>query len=229
MYLARIFRAVLLSAAALTMLAGQAALDGAHAAGTTAGTLTVSKATLQGGQLTVEGSGAAAGFLSASSTTSAAGTRVFLDGKFRVQASGFKAPDCRVVVKDNKSNTRTVTLSGCTPTATPVTAPAGPSGTCVITPPTGPTTLTVNQSGVVWFATTGCNTAVGGGGPSGTPVQWKVVSGVIPTGMTGPTFQGLTGGNIFGTPTVRGTYAFTLQVTDSAGQTDQETYTVNVA
>ena len=223
MYFARILRAAVIPAAAVTMLAGQAALDTASAAGT----LAVSKAVLSGSQLTIEGSGAATGFIAARSTTSVAGTRAGLDGKFRISASGFSAPDCKVVLQDNKSNRLTVTLSGCTPKTTTVGTPAAPTGTCVITPPTGPTTLAINKSGVVWFHTSGCNVTVGD--PTGTPVKWKVVAGVLPTGMTPPSSQGLDGGNIIGTPTVAGTYTFTLQVTDSAGQTDQENFTVVVA
>jgi hypothetical protein len=226
MNLARILRAAIVPAAALTLLAGQAALDGANAAGTSVGSLSVSTASLKAGQLTVQGSGAATGFISASSTTSAAGARAGLDGKFKIRASGFTAPDCRVVLQDNKSNRLTVSLSGCTPTVKPVTPPSAPNGTCVITPPAGSSTLAVNKMGVVWFATTGCNTTASD--PTGTPVKWAVVAGAVPTGMSPPAFQGQTGGNIIGTPTVSGTYRFTLQVTDSAGQTDQESYTVVV-
>ena len=226
MNLARVLRAAIVPAAALTVLAGQAALAGATAAGTSAGPLTVSTASLKAGQLTVEGSGAATGFISASSTTSAAGARAGLDGRFKIRATGFTAPDCRVVLQDNKSARLTVSLSGCTPTIKPVTPPTAPSGTCVITSPTGPSTLAVNQMGVVWFATTGCNTKAVD--PFGAPVKWAVVAGAVPTGMTPPASQGQTGGNIIGTPTVPGTYRFTLQVTDSAGQTDQESYTVTV-
>jgi Putative Ig domain len=228
MYLARILRAALIPVAALiTLLAGQAALDGASAAGTTAGTLAVSKASLSGGQLTIQGSGAATGFIAARSTTTAAGTRAGLDGKFTIRASGFTAPDCRVVLQDNKSNRLTVTLSGCTPTVKPVTPPAPSNGTCVITPPAGPSNLAVNKSGVVWFTTTGCNTTADGGATP-TQVRWTLVAGAVPTGMTAPAAQGQTSGNIIGTPTVPGTYRFTVQVTDSAGQTDQESYTVVV-
>src|SRR6476619_5423263 len=132
---ARMLRAAIVPIAALTLLAGPGAVDAA----TAAGTLTVSTASLQGGQLRVEGSGAATGFISASSTTSAAGARAGLDGKFKIQASGFTAPDCRVVLQDYKSALLTVTLSGCTPTIKPVSPPVAPSGTCAITPPTGAT------------------------------------------------------------------------------------------
>jgi Putative Ig domain len=227
MYLPRLLRAALVPAAAVAALAGQAALDGAQAAGSSTGTLAVSKASLSGGRLTVEGSGAATGFIAARSTTSAAGARAGLDGRFKIQASGFTAPDCKVVLQDNRSNLLTVKLSGCTPTTSPVTPPASPSGTCRITPPAGPSELAVNQMGVVWFDTTGCNTTAPGD-PTGTQVQWTLVAGAVPTGMTAPASQGLDSGNIIGTPTVPGTYAFTLQVTDAAGQTDQETFTVIV-
>jgi hypothetical protein len=226
MNLARLLRAALIPAAALTLLGGHAVLDSANAAGTSVGPLSVKTASLAGSQLTVEGSGAATGFISASSTTSAAGARAGLDGRFKIRASGFTAPDCRVVLQDNHSVRLTVSLSGCTPTVQPVTPPAGPSGTCVITPPAGPTTLAVNQMGVVWFDTTGCNTTVGD--PFGTPVRWTLVSGAVPTGMTPPSFSGQTSGNTVGTPTVPGSYSFTVKATDSAGQTDEESFTVNV-
>ena len=226
MNLARMLRAAIVPIAALTLLAGPAAMNAATAAGTSVGPLAVSTASLKGGQLTVVGSGAATGFISASSTTSAAGARAGLDGRFKIQSSGFTAPDCRVVLQDNKSRRLTVTLSGCTPSIKPIPPSAPPSGTCVITSPTGPSTLAVGQMGVVWFATTGCNTTATD--PFGRPVKWTVIAGAVPTGMTPPASQGQTGGNIIGTPTVPGTYKFTLQVTDSAGQTDQESYTVNV-
>ena len=93
--------------------------------------------------------------------------------------------------------------------------------------PSGPSHLAVNQMGVVLFDTTGCDTSVPGE-ITPTPVQWTVVAGAVPTGMGPPASQGPDSGNIIGTPTVPGTYQFTLRVTDSAGQTDQESYTVVV-
>jgi hypothetical protein len=46
--------------------------------------------------------------------------------------------------------------------------------------------------------------------------------------MSGPNFHGQTAGNIIGTPTFEGTYAFTLQATDATGATDSETFTITV-
>jgi hypothetical protein len=81
---------------------------------------------------------------------------------------------------------------------------------------------------VVFFTTTGCDTTTNSGSTP-TPVQWQVVAGSIPTGMTGPQSQGTTAGNIIGTPSIAGTYRFTLQVRDQVGATDQENVSVTVA
>jgi hypothetical protein len=185
-----------------------------------ASALTVSKAQLKGGQLVLEGTKAAPGiFVTAESTASAAGSRSDTSGNFKVAASGFTAPDCNVVVSDRQTPTATVRLSGCTPSITPPpTTPPPPSGTCVIDSG-APATFHAGDGSVYNFTTTGCNAG---------PLQWKVVAGAIPTGMSGPNFQGQTAGNLIGTPTLEGTYTFTLQATDGTGATDSETFTITV-
>lgn len=221
MNVARILRAALVPAFAASALLGQLALaDGASA-------VTVAKGELKGGQLRLRGNDAAPGiFVIASSATSSAGIRSDGNGQFTIEANGFSAPDCKVTVSDSgRTPIATATLSGCTPSVIPVPAtPAPPTGSCVITPPSGPSNLSPGVVPVVNFSTTGCNT-----GPTATPVQWKVVAGLIPTGMSGPNFQGQTGANLIGTPTIPGSYTFTLQATDSTGATDQETFTVVVS
>jgi Putative Ig domain len=185
-----------------------------------ASALTVSKAQLKGGQLAVEGTNAAPGiFVTAESTTSAAGKRSDTSGTFKIAATGFTAPDCKVVVSDRETPTATVTLSGCTPSIVPVpTTPPPPSGACVIDPG-APATFHAGDVSVYNFTTTGC---IGG------PLQWKVAAGAIPTGMSGPNFQGQTAGNLIGTPTLEGTYRFMLQATDGTGATDAEIFTITV-
>jgi hypothetical protein len=185
-----------------------------------ASALTVSKAELKGGQLVLQGTNAAPGiFVTAESTASSAGSRSDTKGTFKIGASAFKAPDCNIVVSDRQTPSATVKLSGCTPSITPVpTTPPPPSGSCVINP-SAPGTFPAGTSAVYFFTTTGC---VGG------PLQWKVIAGAIPTGMSGPNFQGQTAGNIIGTPTLKGTYTFTLLATDATGATDSETFTITI-
>jgi putative Ig domain-containing protein len=221
----RLVRAALVSTAALCALGGQGALaDGASA-------VTVAKGELKGGQLRLQGGNAAPGiFVIASSATSSAGVRSDQRGQFDIRASGFSSPDCKVTVSDSgRTPIATVTLAGCAPSVVPVpSSPAPPTGSCVITPQAGLLSVTANASSVVNFGTTGCNTTFNTG-PTPTPVQWKVVAGIIPTGMSGPDFQGQTSANLIGTPTVPGSYTFTLQATDSTGASDQETFTVTVS
>ena len=188
-----------------------------------ASALTVSRAQLSGGELRVEGSNAAPGiFITAASSNDAAGSRSDTSGAFKLQATGFTAPDCTIVVSDSgRTPSATVKLSGCTPDPAAVSPPPpapAPTGTCVIDPG-APATFTAGVSAVYNFTTTGC---VGG------PLQWTVIAGRIPTGMSGPNFQGQTAGNIIGTPTTAGTYTFTAQATDGTGSTDAETFTIAV-
>jgi hypothetical protein len=187
-----------------------------------ASAVTVSRAQLSGGELRVEGSNAAPGiFITAASSTSVAGQRADISGNYKIQATGFRAPDCTITVSDGRTPTATAKLSGCTPDPAAVNPPPpapAPTGSCVINPG-APATFTAGQNSVYNFTTTGC---VGG------PLQWTVIAGRIPTGMSGPNFQGQTAGNIIGIPTTAGSYTFTAQVTDSLGSTDAETFTITV-
>lgn len=193
----------------------------------TASAVTSTKAQLSGGQLRLEGTSAPGIFVIAESTTSAAGARADINGRYKVQASGFTAPDCKVTIHDGSTPTATVALTGCTPSIIPVPAnPAPPTGSCVITSVV-PLSVAAGTAAAVNFTTSGCDTTTGSG-PTPTPVHWSVAAGVIPTGMTGPDFQGLTSGHIFGTPSIPGTYRFTLQVSDQIGATDQENVTLTV-
>lgn len=214
-------RAAALAGAACLGVVGQMCLAAP------AGAVTVASSQLKDGQLDVKGQSAPGMFVIATSTTSDAGVRADADGRFEIRASGFTAPDCMITVSDaGLTPVATVPLSGCTPSVIPVTDPAPPTGSCVITPE-DPVTLDAGTSTAVFFETTGCNTTFDSGATP-TPVQWKVVAGVIPTGMTGPNSQGTTAGGIIGTPSIPGTYEFTLQVTDQVGATDQENFTVTV-
>jgi hypothetical protein len=184
--------------------------------------LSVSTAELKDGLLRVDGANAAPGvFVTVTSTTSSAGIRSDESGAYQVQASGFRADDCTVVVSDRRTFTATVALSGCTPTpATPPAATPGPTGFCVITPG-DPASFPAGDVATYFFHTTGCDT-------TGGPVQWSFVAGRVPVGMTGPSLQGQDAGAVSGRPTTEGSYDFTVQVTDSAGATDTETFEITV-
>jgi hypothetical protein len=181
----------------------------------------VTKATLDGTHLRVKGTVApGTSFISIESTTSAIGARAKGNGTFEAQSDSFTAPDCFITVRDGNSPDKTVRLDRCTPSVTPVPAnPAPPSGSCVITPQ-APATLTKGTMSAFTFHATGCD-------PSG-PLNYDVVAGAIPTGMTVGTFQNSETGNIIGTPSIRRTYRFTIEVVDAAGATDQENFTINV-
>jgi hypothetical protein len=184
--------------------------------------LSVSSAELEDGQLRVDGLDAAPGvFVTVTSTTSYAGVRSDESGAFHVEASGFRADDCTVVVSDRQTFTATVPLAGCTPT--PVTPPSpdpAPTGSCVITPG-DPATYPAGELATYFFHSTGCDTTAG-------PVQWEFVAGRVPVGMTGPSLQGRDAGAVSGPPTTEGTYDFALRVTDSSGATDTETFEITV-
>jgi hypothetical protein len=216
-------RVVVLAAAVFCAVVGELGLAGA------ANAVTATKVELKNGQLRVEGQGGIAGvFVSVASTTSIAGARPDTKGVFKVQASGFTAPDCRLTISDGRTPTATVTIPGCSPSITPVPPqPAAPTGSCLINQ-VPPATLTAGTNSVVNFGTTGCDTTTNSGATP-TPVRWSIVAGSIPTGMSGPNFQGTTGGNIIGIPSIPGSYRFTLQVADQVGATDQETVAVTVS
>jgi hypothetical protein len=84
---------------------------------TSADALTVTRASLRGGLLQVDGANAAPGiFVVVRSSTSSAGVRSEFSGEYHVERANFRADNCQVVVSDGRTPDATVTLSGCTPT-----------------------------------------------------------------------------------------------------------------
>ena len=84
---------------------------------TSAEALTVSRASLMGGLLQVDGANAAPGvFVNVFSSSSHAGARSDFSGAYHIQKANFLADDCQVLVSDGRTPTATVRLSGCTPT-----------------------------------------------------------------------------------------------------------------
>jgi Putative Ig domain len=212
----------LLRQASLTALAPFVLLGTLALPALSADALSVPRAELRDGLLRVDGVNAAPGvFVTVASSSSLAGARSDGSGAYHVQAEGFRADDCQVVVSDRRTPLATVTLSGCTPT--PVAPPSTnlpPSGTCVITPQV-PAAVSVGDLSTYYVTTTGCDTSAG-------TVQWSFLAGRIPVGMTGPFSQGQDAGAVSGHPAKAGTYSFQVRATDSAGATDTETFTIRV-
>src|SRR3954451_4470443 len=180
--------------------------------------LTVTQASLSQGTLRITGTGAAPGwFIMAESFSSSAGVRPDVQGNFSLSASGFKSEDCTVVVRDGSTPIAVPTLSGCTALAPkPVVSPApAANGSCLITPATSTPSIHVGDNGAAFYVTTGC---------SG-PVSWSLVAGRAPRGLH-LSLQGQTAGGLIGVPVTEGTWTFTLKVTDQAGKSDYENFSI---
>lgn len=188
-----------------------------------ASALTVTKAEFRDGQLRVEGTDPfQLAQVTAKSSFSTATARADSQGRFKIEASNFTADDCTVIVSDGLTPIAIPALSGCTPVApTPVGENPPPTGSCVIDAPQ-PATFDVGDQSSMAITTTGCDTSLG-------QVEWAVVAGSLPPGMSAPTAQGAATGEIAGTPVKEGTYQFTVRATDSAGASDQKTFTVTIA
>lgn len=97
-------------------------------------------------------------------------------------------------------------------------APTPPSDCAIV-----PETFTDGNVGTLntwFFSTTGCST-------SEKPVRFKVVEGRIPPGTTLFT-QGTSSGGITGVPTEEGVFAFTIQVRDTTGTKDTESFSITI-
>jgi hypothetical protein len=87
---------------------------------------------------------------------------------------------------------------------------------------TGFSITTANPLPIDYVGSAYSKTLAASGG-SGTGRTWKVSSGSLPAGLS------LTGAEIIGTPTVIGSYSFTIEVTDSAANHAWATFSLSVA
>jgi hypothetical protein len=178
--------------------------------------VSISRAELSGTQLRIEGQA------SPNRTITVDGVAMGTSdgsGRFRIERSGFSAPaDCTVDVNDGSASPTSARLSGCTVSSS-TTPPPTTTPTCTITP----TTFQDGNVGTLntwYFSTTGCRT-------SEKPVQFSVVSGQIPPGLTLFT-QGVSSGGITGRPTTEGLFTFTIQVKDQTGARDTESFSIRI-
>jgi hypothetical protein len=121
-----------------------------------------------------------------------------------------------------------------TPTATQpggATAAATSTPTATAVPQVSPTSnaLTINETSVpngnVGTEYTAWLTARGG---EGGPVEFSVVVGSLPAGLSMIKSFGVTSGGIHGTPTRAETKTFTVEVRDKAGNTARRTFTLTI-
>jgi hypothetical protein len=208
-------RNVLSGAYVRLVLVGALVLIGALVVASAAqAAVSISRAELSGTQLRIEGQA------NANRTITVDGVAMGTSdgsGRFRIERSGFTAPaDCTVDVNDGSATVATARLSGCTVSSSP---PSPTSSTCTITPATFPDG-NVGTLNTWYFSTTGCRT-------SEKPVQFSVVSGQIPPGLTLFT-QGVGSGGITGRPTTEGLFAFTIQVKDQTGARDTESFSIRI-
>ena len=99
-------------------------------------------------------------------------------------------------------------------------AAARPDPSACTLNPEPPATFNVGDLNTYFVTTTGCFT-------SEKPVRFKVVDGALPPGMMLFT-QGVSSGGITGEPTTEGVYAFTLQVRDTTGTSDTESFQITI-
>ena len=135
------------------------------------------------------------------------------------QATATPQPTSTTTGTATPQPTPTATVSPPTPTPTPqplIVITAGFSctnGVCIFGP--GNVGTFFNE-----YATSS-----GGSGP--TPYTWKLVAGSLPSGLSMSNF-GVYSAQIAGTPKQTGTSTFTLQVTDGAGHTARQAFTLTI-
>jgi hypothetical protein len=194
------------------------------------GAVNVERAELKSGQLRVEGSGAVSDATITVTSDSVATGRADGSGEFRVESTGYMSSTCIVTVSDGVSSDQ-ATLQDCSPsTAEP--APT-PSPTPEPTPTPEPDSTTTFQivddalpNGNVGTAYSASLFSSGASGDK--PVEYRIVSGRLPAGLSMTRSFGVASALITGTPTTVGTSSFTVEARDGTGQTVRKSFTIAI-
>jgi hypothetical protein len=181
--------------------------------------VSVTRAELKSGELRVEGRGATPDGTVTVTADSVASGRADGSGAFRVETTGFRAASCRATVSDGTSSVETA-LEGCTatapspsptpsPTPTPTPTPtATASGTLVIVDDSLPSGNVGTQYSASLFSR---------GARGDKPVEYRVVAGQLPAGLSITRSFGVASALITGTPIVPGTSFFTVEAQTAPG------------
>jgi hypothetical protein len=189
--------------------------------------VSVTKAELSSGSLTVEGRGAlASATITVKSPESTATGRADSRGDFKVSASGYRSSTCKAVVGDGSSSV-TATLSRCTPASSPP-----PATTVRITPDVAE--LGPGFVGSDFTSTSSTTTTMTLGPDALGPVRFEIIAGALPAGLrlvdpnAGFTPAKSVHASVAGTPTTVQTSTFTIKATDQNGLTATRTYTIRI-
>jgi len=198
--------------------------------GTALGAVSVTRAELQSGQLRVEGRGAQPNAVITITSDSVATGRADGAGTFRVESSDYTSTTCRATASDGATSSETA-LADCVTSATaPNPAPTPtPAPTSTSTSTSTSTLIIVDDAlpnGNVGAAYGGSLFSRGAVGDK--PVEYRIVSGRLPAGLSMTRSFGVASTLITGTPTTIGTSTFTVEARDESGQTARKTFTITI-
>jgi hypothetical protein len=190
--------------------------------------VSVTRAELKSGQLRVEGRGAAPNATITVRSDSVATGRADGSGAFRVEASGFVSTTCRATVGDGATSAD-VALDECT-AATPTPSPTPtPTPTPEPTPEPDSTFTIVDETLPDGNVGTSYTAFLFAAHPQGDePVEYRIVSGRLPAGLSLVRSFGVASAAITGTPTTVGISTFTVEARDGAGQSARRTLSITI-
>lgn len=179
-------------------------------------TVAVTRASLSGTSLRIEGTAAPNRVITVNAAALGSSDS---SGKFRISRDPFAAPsDCMAAVNDGSTSPARVRLSGCTVTGTP---PPPTGGLTFLTPALLPDA----QVGQAYLAS-----IVVDDPPGPSTFTFTVVAGRVPAGtrFVRNTLPARPESRVVGTPTAAGTSSFTVEARDGTGATARRTFSVTV-
>jgi hypothetical protein len=193
--------------------------------------VSVTRAELESGALRVEGRGAMPNATVTVIADSVASRRADGSGAFRIEATGFRAAACRATVGDGATSVD-VPLADCTASSPSPTPSPSPEPSPSPTPTPSPTTSSLVivddalPSGNVGTAYSGSLYSRGARGDR--PVEYRVIAGQLPPGLSMTRSFGVASALITGTPTTVGTSSFTVEASDSTGQRTTKSFSITI-